>query len=450
MSGNNASFYASENSAPESSSSHFDEVSKKIHEPIDSSALGLKARQLAEGGGPLQPPIGETIHGTVKDIEQNTTLGDWGKIVGTGLGLAGLGYLWGKIGSQSGNQQPPNQPPSGPVPPTEPSPIELERLKREQLRTQREELRLQNEQDKIARANAQYEANQAAAQAKRDAAAQQKAAVPPLPDKDAEMLGNSMRAAQQKAIDADMKAQQATQAVAQTTTAEAATSPAIEKAVAPTEQVSQVAAAPVEPPAVNPTAPVEQKTVSGAAKPTQQHTFATAAEATAKNPDMVFIPKAGGADNWLEKQFGPETRKHIRDLFNEGQHYGGGQSAMDKAYADVKQYGQWLKENVPVQTLDRDERKALGVPPLKEYPTLGKAAKVAGVAGILATAAQAANAAQEAKKGNYSSGNELIFNLLGAIPGLGTAFNAGTYSGGLNEGEEKELAKRRGMAPTIR
>jgi hypothetical protein len=106
----------------------------------------------------------------------------------------------------------------------------------------------------------------------------------------------------------------------------------------------------------------------------------------------VFKEGFGGADNYLEKQMGPDIRRFMKDEFNQGKPYGGGQAAMDKAYADIKRYDTYLKENIPVQTLNRDERKAMGIPPPKDYPVLGKAMKVGGVAGLLMTAGQAANA----------------------------------------------------------
>jgi hypothetical protein len=139
--------------------------------------------------------------------------------------------------------------------------------------------------------------------------------------------------------------------------------------VAPTEEPPKPAA--------------ETKKTGG--RPTKQ---AVAAEMKGK----VFKEGFGGADNYLEKQMGPDIRRFMKDEFNQGKPYGGGQAAMDKAYADIKKYDTWLKENIPVQTLNREERKAMGVPPPKDYPVLGKAMKVGGAAGLLMTAGQAANA----------------------------------------------------------
>jgi len=148
----------------------------------------------------------------------------------------------------------------------------------------------------------------------------------------------------------------------------------------PYMNVGATPSAPVAP--VQPTpAATEPKKTGG--RPTKQ---AVAAEMEGK----VFKEGFGGADNYLEKQFGPDIRRFMKDEFNQGKPYGGGQPAMEKAYADIKKYDAWLKENIPVQTLNREERKAMGVPPPKDYPVLGKAMKVGGAAGLLMTAGQAA------------------------------------------------------------
>jgi len=142
---------------------------------------------------------------------------------------------------------------------------------------------------------------------------------------------------------------------------------------------------PVEVTKETPKPTVETKKTGG--RPTKQ---AIAAEMVGKE----FKPGFGGADNYLEKQFGPDIRRFMKDEFNQGKPYGGGQAAMDKAYADIQKYDTWLKENIPVQTLNREERKAVGVPPNREYPVLGKAMKIGGIAGLAMTASQAANARQ--------------------------------------------------------
>lgn len=109
---------------------------------------------------------------------------------------------------------------------------------------------------------------------------------------------------------------------------------------------------------------------------------------------MVFKEGFGGADNWMKNSFNDESRIMIRDLFNEGKPYG---ANMDKAYADARKYETWLKENIPVQTYARSERKAAGLPPPENYGKLGTAIKVGGIGGLLMTATQAANAKQAAQ-----------------------------------------------------
>jgi hypothetical protein len=163
----------------------------------------------------------------------------------------------------------------------------------------------------------------------------------------------------------------------------ASVAPPVADAPNPYMNIGTTPAAGVAPTEEPPKPAVETKKTGG--RPTKQ---AVAAEMEGK----VFKEGFGGADNYLEKQMGPDIRRFMKDEFNQGKPYGGGQAAMDKAYADIKRYDTYLKENIPVQTLNRDERKAMGIPPPKDYPVLGKAMKVGGVAGLLMTAGQAANA----------------------------------------------------------
>lgn len=118
-------------------------------------------------------------------------------------------------------------------------------------------------------------------------------------------------------------------------------------------------------------------------------------EAGAQLPEgMVFKEGFGGADNWMKNSFNDESRIMIRDLFNEGKPYG---ANMEKAYGDARKYEDWLKQNIPVQTYARTERKAAGLPPPENYGKLGTAIKVGGIGGLLMTAGQAANAKQAAQ-----------------------------------------------------
>lgn len=149
--------------------------------------------------------------------------------------------------------------------------------------------------------------------------------------------------------------------------------------------VAEAAQAPVEaiPPAT------EEKTKTR--KPKTKLTY----EAGSQLPEgMVFKEGFGGADNWMKNSFNDESRIMIRDLFNEGKPYG---QNMEKAYGDARKYEDWLKQNIPVQTYARTERKAAGLPPPENYGKLGTAIKVGGIGGLLMTAGQAANAKQAAQ-----------------------------------------------------
>lgn len=158
--------------------------------------------------------------------------------------------------------------------------------------------------------------------------------------------------------------------------------------------------------------------------------------------DLAFRPDLGPGDNWLFNTYGPEGRKAILQAFNEGK--------PAVSYERAKELSQMVQEGRIGPAIPRDIAKERGIaPPETNYGKLGKAAKVAGVAGLALTAAQMAQAAQQAKQGDYSSARELGFNMLGMIPGLGAAFNLGTYAPELGAGESRELAMRRRMAPTI-
>lgn len=219
--------------------------------------------------------------------------------------------------------------------------------------------------------------------------------------------------------------------------------PAIADAVAAGESPSkaiqmdvakQIEAAPMVPP---PEAPAETGIKKRAAK--TPVTFKSAE----KLPEGIsFRADLGPGDNWLFNTYGPEGRKAILQQFNEGK--------PAVSYERAKELSQMLQQERIGPVIPRDVAKERGIaPPETNYGKLGKAVKVAGVAGLGLTAAQLAQAAQQAQQGNLSAAREFGFNLLGMIPGLGAAFNMGTYAPELGAGEQKELAKRRRMAPTI-
>lgn len=219
--------------------------------------------------------------------------------------------------------------------------------------------------------------------------------------------------------------------------------PAIADAVAAGESPSkaiqmdvakQIEAAPMVPPAE---APAEGGIKKRAAK--TPVTFKSAE----KLPEGIsFRADLGPGDNWLFNTYGPEGRKAILQQFNEGK--------PAVSYERAKELSQMLQQERIGPVIPRDVAKERGIaPPETNYGKLGKAMKVAGVAGLGLTAAQLAQAAQQAQQGNLGAAREFGFNLLGMIPGLGAAFNMGTFAPELGAGEQKELAKRRRMAPTI-
>jgi hypothetical protein len=159
----------------------------------------------------------------------------------------------------------------------------------------------------------------------------------------------------------------------------------------------------------------------------------------------TFRPDLGPGDNWLYNTAGPDRRRAILAEFNDGKPAKDYETAQ-KLY---KQYQEKYPKDMFGPVIPFEQAKARGIKPPENYGSLGKVAKVGGVAGLALTAAELANAAQQSQKGNDAPLRETIFNLLGMIPGVGTAFSAGTYTGGTNEGEMEELARRRQMPPAI-
>jgi hypothetical protein len=206
------------------------------------------------------------------------------------------------------------------------------------------------------------------------------------------------------------------------------------KTATPAAPVAETPKAPAPPPEAAPqgVAPPQEKKKAG-------RPAAGSVEATTFRPDL------GPGDNWLYNTAGPERRKLILQEFNEGKP-AKTQEAAVRLYQEYKKkypkdmFGPVIPTSVAVER---------GIKPPENYGKLGKAAKVGGVAGLALTAAELANAAQQSSKGNDAPLRESIFNLLGMIPGIGTAFSGATYAGGLNENEAADLARRRQMPPTI-
>jgi hypothetical protein len=172
---------------------------------------------------------------------------------------------------------------------------------------------------------------------------------------------------------------------------------------------------------------------------------------------MTELVGGGPGDRWLANEH-PELRKSIITMFNEGKPAG----SYEKAQELYKQFKVYQAENVAGPSIPKEVAKERGMPPPKNYGAWGtKIAKGAGVTGLALTAAEMAQAAEAARQGNYGPARESGFNLLGMIPGIGTAFSALTFSKGAGETPE-ELQKlqymqkvgggqgSRGIAPPTR
>jgi len=214
-----------------------------------------------------------------------------------------------------------------------------------------------------------------------------------------------------------------------------------------------ISAAPVAPAAPAPAAPVIEVPVIAATEAavppsiasTEKPAKKTGRPAAATLEPTTFRADLGPGDNWLYNTAGPDRRRAILAEFNEGKPVKDYKTAQEI----YKKYQDKYPKDMFGPVMPIEEAKSRGIKPPEPYGKLGKVAKVGGVAGLALTAAEMANAAQKAKQGNQAPLRETIFNLLGMVPGLGTAFTAGTFSGGLNENEGAELARRRLMPPEI-
>ena len=222
--------------------------------------------------------------------------------------------------------------------------------------------------------------------------------------------------------------------------AEAPKAPVAETPAAPVQEAKPAAPIAETPKAP---APIAEAVPAGAVPPEEKK---KGGRPSAKSMEgTTFRPDLGPGDNWLYNTAGPDRRKAILAEFNEGKPAKDYETAQ-KLY---KKYQEKYPKDLFGPVIPVEQAKARGIKPPENYGQLGKVAKVGGVAGLALTAAEMANAAQQSSKGNNAPLRESIFNLLGMIPGLGTAFSGATYAGGLNENESADLARRRQMPPTI-
>jgi len=150
---------------------------------------------------------------------------------------------------------------------------------------------------------------------------------------------------------------------------------------------------------------------------------------------QTFLPGYGAGDNNLYNTYGAEGRKAILEKYNNGKPIG--------SYENYLELNEKLKKGVPSSEVPDLMKRLPSEAEAGNYGPLGRKGlvKATGVGGLLVTAAQLADAAEQAKKGNFGPARETGFNLATAL--LSKAAPLATYTGGLNEGEEKELAQRR-------
>lgn len=215
-------------------------------------------------------------------------------------------------------------------------------------------------------------------------------------------------------------------------------------------------AAPVAPPA-SPPVPIAEATPVSPESVEQAPTEAKKPrKVTPKGvPEgMTELVGGGPGDRWLANEH-PSLRKAIITQFNDGKPAG----SYEKAQELYKQFKAYQAENIAGPAIPKEVAKERGMPPPKNYGAWGtKIAKGAGVTGLALTAAEMAQAAQAARQGDYGPARESSFNLLGMIPGIGTAFNALTFSKGAGENPEElqklqymqKVGAGRGIAPPSR
>ena len=234
--------------------------------------------------------------------------------------------------------------------------------------------------------------------------------------------------------------------------------PAPQVAPQPVVQAPEASIAPPAAPEVAPAAPeaapIEKAPVpEGAAPPTEAK---KPRKVTPKGvPEgMTELVGGGPGDRWLANEH-PQLRKAIITQFNEGKPAG----SYENAQQLYKQFKAYQAENIAGPAIPKEVAKERGMPPPKNYGAWGtKIAKGAGVTGLALTAAEMAQAAEAARRGSYGPARETGFNLLGMIPGLGTAFSTLTYAKGAGETPEEleklqymqQVGAGRGIAPPAR
>lgn len=311
-------------------------------------------------------------------------------------------------------------PAAAPVAPVEPKPMsELE-----QLRLQKAQFELDAARAREARA-AELHANRLAAEAKRGEVSSQKKTSSGINPQDRQMLESSEKAKFDKAIAADQKAAAVTKAPAPVVTPATVAAPAAEVAAVPKAAVPPTTAkwpGGAEGSALQ---------LFGGTKKNLTPESMAALELFKGETGPLTMPPTGGTIHQIE-QASQFYEKHTGQPLP--------RNAEGKLTRIPEEQMQKLHAGIRTELEDAVKGGKLG--------TLGKGAMAAAALLGLSGAVQAA------QKGDFGPLREAGFNIGGPVAlgqlgltalsrGAGTAFTAATYSGGLNEGEDRELARRR-------
>ena len=236
--------------------------------------------------------------------------------------------------------------------------------------------------------------------------------------------------------------------------------PVVQAPVVQAPEVAPIQAAPIAAPVAPPASPPVPIAEATPVSPESVEKAPTEAKKPRKvtpkgvPEGMTELVGGGPGDRWLANEH-PQLRKAIITQFNEGKPAG----SYENAQQLYKQFKAYQAENIAGPAIPKEVAKERGMPPPKNYGAWGtKIAKGAGVTGLALTAAEMAQAAEAARRGSYGPARETGFNLLGMIPGVGTAFNTLTYAKGAGETPEEleklqymqKVGAGRGIAPPSR
>jgi hypothetical protein len=311
-------------------------------------------------------------------------------------------------------------PAAAPVAPVEPKPMsELE-----QLRLQKAQFELDAARAREARA-AELHANRLAAEAKRGEVSSQKKTSSGINPQDRQMLESSEKAKFDKAIAADQKAAAVIKAPAPVATPATVAAPAAEVAAVPKAAVPPTTAkwpGGAEGSALQ---------LFGGTKKNLTPESMAALELFKGDVGPLTMPPTGGTIHQIE-QASQFYEKHTGQPLP--------RNAEGKLTRIPEEQMQKLHAGIRTELEDAVKGNKLG--------SLGKGAMAAAALLGLTGAVQAAQKGDfgPLRQAGFDIGGPVALGKLGIAAlsrAAGTGFSAATYAGGLNEGEDRELARRR-------